>query len=96
MEKAGWSWWVQFRIIIHDELFNTDTGESILSKIKEAVPERDEHNEDLQEFEALLTGQYKVQLEQWKTKIEAWEADRLKLNPFKVKSHGMCIQIRVT
>ncbi|KAF8449453.1 hypothetical protein L210DRAFT_3609687 [Boletus edulis BED1] len=62
-------------------------GESLLSKLKEAVPERNEHQEDLREFESSLAQQYKEQLAKWKEDVEAWEADMSKPNPFEVRSH---------
>ncbi|KAF8449520.1 hypothetical protein L210DRAFT_3641113 [Boletus edulis BED1] len=62
-------------------------GESLLSKLKEAVPERNEHQEDLREFESSLVQQYKEQLVKWKEDVEAWEADMSKPNPFEVRSH---------
>lgn len=72
-------------------MVDQDTGESILSKIKEAIPERNEHREDLHEFKASLAGQYRVQLAQWKNDVEAWEADLSRPNPFEVKSDGECL-----
>ncbi|KAF8435931.1 hypothetical protein L210DRAFT_3352549, partial [Boletus edulis BED1] len=62
-------------------------GESILLKLKEAVPEQSEHQDDLREFEASLAEQYGMQLTKWKQDIKAWENDMSKLNPFEVKSH---------
>lgn len=66
-------------------------GKSILSKIKEAVPERSEHQEDLREFEeSLSAGKYKEQLSKWKEGVEAWEDNMLnEPNPFEVKSNGV-------
>ncbi|KAF8425786.1 hypothetical protein L210DRAFT_3615051 [Boletus edulis BED1] len=61
--------------------------ESILLKLKEAVPEQSEHQDDLREFEASLSEQYGTQLTKWKQDIEAWENDMSKPNPFEVKSH---------
>ncbi|KAF8426143.1 hypothetical protein L210DRAFT_3615035 [Boletus edulis BED1] len=62
-------------------------GGSILLKLKEAVPERSEHQDDLREFEASRSEQYGTQLTKWKQDIEAWENDMSKPNPFEVKSH---------
>ncbi|KAG9310751.1 hypothetical protein JVU11DRAFT_9359 [Chiua virens] len=62
-------------------------GESILLRLKEAVPERSEHREILCELEDCLSMQYGESLKKWKLDFEAWESDMLKPNPFEVKSH---------
>ncbi|KAG9311341.1 hypothetical protein JVU11DRAFT_8443 [Chiua virens] len=62
-------------------------GESILLKLKEAVPERSEHREILCELEDCLSMQYGESLKKWKLDFEAWENDMSKPNPFEVKSH---------
>ncbi|KAF9231579.1 hypothetical protein BU15DRAFT_90871 [Melanogaster broomeanus] len=61
-------------------------GETILRKIIEAIPERNEHKEDLYEFEKSLSARYAKELAKWKTEVEAWEHDRSRPNPFEVKS----------
>ncbi|KAF8124463.1 hypothetical protein EV363DRAFT_1403158 [Boletus edulis] len=64
-------------------------GKSILQKITEAVPEWNDHQDDLWEFEKSLSECYSTQLSKWQANFEAWEKDRLLCqNPFKVKSHA--------
>ncbi|KAF8442225.1 hypothetical protein L210DRAFT_3397494 [Boletus edulis BED1] len=64
-------------------------GESILRKLKEAVPERNEHQEDLLEFERSLEARYGEQLARWRADVEAWEKDMSKPNLFEVKSKSV-------
>ncbi|KAF8425381.1 hypothetical protein L210DRAFT_989728 [Boletus edulis BED1] len=65
-------------------------GKSILQKITEAVPEWNDHQDDLWEFEKSLSECYSTQLSKWQANFEAWEKDRLLCqNPFKVKSHAV-------
>ena len=65
------------------------TGESLLRKLIEAVPERNEHQDDLREFESSLSARYATQLAQWKKDMEEWENDMTKPNPFEIKSECM-------
>lgn len=64
-------------------------GEAILRKIIEAIPERNDHQEDLCEFEKSLVVQYGTQLSKWKAEYEAWVKDMSLPNPFEVKPSGM-------
>ncbi|KIK77166.1 hypothetical protein PAXRUDRAFT_393130 [Paxillus rubicundulus Ve08.2h10] len=61
-------------------------GETILRKIIEAIPERNEHKEDFYESDQSLSARYAKQLAKWKTEVEAWEHDRSRPNPFEGKS----------
>ena len=66
-------------------------GESILRKIIAAIPERNEHEEDLCEFERSLSARYAKELARWKEDMKAWEQDMSQPNPFEVKSHCACL-----
>ena len=70
-------------------------GESILRKIIEAIPERNEHEEDLRELECSLSACYAKQLARWKECVEAWEQDMTQPNPFEVKSHCACLNLQL-
>ena len=64
-------------------------GERVLQKIIKAVPERNDHQDDLWEFKKSLSEHYGTQLSKWQADFEAWEKDRSSYkNPFKVRSHG--------
>ena len=69
-------------------------GASILRKIIEAIPERNEHEEDLREFERSLSAHYAKELARWKEDVEAWEQDMSRPNPFEVKSHCACLNLQ--
>ena len=64
-------------------------GSSILRKIKEAIPERNEHQGDFEELTQSLEHKFPEQLVKWKRQVEEWEADSTKPNPFEVKSTGV-------
>ncbi|KAF8137103.1 hypothetical protein EV363DRAFT_1156356 [Boletus edulis] len=64
-------------------------GEMIYRKIVEAVPERNDHQEDLREFENSLKERYSTQLSQWRADVVAWENDMSKPNPFEIKSNAV-------
>lgn len=64
-----------------------------MRKLIEAVPERNEHQEDLQEFENSLNARYATQLAQWKMDIEAWKNDMAQPNPFEVKSECLSLPL---
>ncbi|KAG9311391.1 hypothetical protein JVU11DRAFT_8502 [Chiua virens] len=64
-------------------------GTTILRKLIEAIPERNEHQEDLEEFEHSLAGQYGGQLAKWREQVEAWEEDASQPNPFEIKSNSI-------
>ncbi|KAG9316896.1 hypothetical protein JVU11DRAFT_2972 [Chiua virens] len=64
-------------------------GTTILRKLIEAIPERNEHQEDLEEFEHSLAGRYGGQLAKWREQVEAWEEDASQPNPFEIKSNSI-------
>ena len=51
-------------------------GERVLQKIIEAVPERNDHQDDLWEFKKSLSERYGAQLSKRQADFEAWEKDR--------------------
>lgn len=63
-------------------------GPSILRKIKDAIPERNDHQCDFEELTQSLKHKFPEQLALWIQQIEAWEADPSSPNLFKVKSDG--------
>lgn len=63
-------------------------GPSILRKIKDAIPERNDHQCDFEELTQSLKHKFPEQLALWIQQIEAWEADPSSPNPFEVKSDG--------
>ncbi|KAG9308762.1 hypothetical protein JVU11DRAFT_11553 [Chiua virens] len=62
-------------------------GAAILRKLTEAVPERNEHLEDLHEFKSSLVGRYEEILSTWREQVKAWENDMSQPNPFEIKSN---------
>lgn len=65
------------------------TGAAILRKIIEAVPKRNDHQDDLCEHEHSLEEQYGDQLSKWKADVEAWEMYMSEPNPFEIKASSM-------
>jgi len=63
-------------------------GPSILRKIKEAVPEGNDHRIDFEELSRSLKQKFPEQVALWMQQVEAWEADSSRPNPFEVKSEG--------
>ncbi|KAI6156579.1 hypothetical protein BKA82DRAFT_4325506 [Pisolithus tinctorius] len=64
-------------------------GASLLRKVKEAVPEHNDHQRDFEELTQSLKLKFPEQLALWKQQIEDWEADSTKPNPFEVKNDGI-------
>ncbi|KIM60068.1 hypothetical protein SCLCIDRAFT_26859 [Scleroderma citrinum Foug A] len=64
-------------------------GPSILRKVKEAIPERNDHQQDFEELTWSLMLKFPVQLALWKQQVEEWENDLTKPNPFEVKNDGI-------
>ncbi|KAG2103729.1 uncharacterized protein F5147DRAFT_746669 [Suillus discolor] len=58
-------------------------GHTMLHKMKDALPERQDHHEALDDLEEGLRGEYSASLTQWREQVEAWERDPAKPNPFK-------------
>jgi hypothetical protein len=55
----------------------------MLHKMKDALPEWQDHQEALDNLEEGLRGEYSAALTQWREQVEAWECDPAKSNPFK-------------
>ncbi|KAK0505477.1 hypothetical protein EDD18DRAFT_1305540 [Armillaria luteobubalina] len=58
---------------------NIAQGNSMLRKLKDAVPKASEHEDRFEQFTKSLPQQ---DVAKWTEIVEAWEADRTKLNPF--------------
>ncbi|KAG1893780.1 uncharacterized protein F5891DRAFT_1131166 [Suillus fuscotomentosus] len=58
-------------------------GHTMLHKMKDALPERQDHHEALDDLEEGLRGEYSAALAQWREHVEAWEHDPAKPNPFE-------------
>ena len=63
-------------------------GPSILRKVKEAIPEHNDHQQDFEELTQSLMLKFPAQLELWKQQVEEWECDSMKPNLFEVKNDG--------
>ncbi|KAI6003269.1 hypothetical protein F5J12DRAFT_783695 [Pisolithus orientalis] len=64
-------------------------GASLLRKVKEAIPECNDHQCDFEELTWLLKLKFPEQLALWKQQVEDWEANSTKPNPFEVKNNGI-------
>ncbi|KAG1722940.1 uncharacterized protein EDB91DRAFT_1240167 [Suillus paluster] len=67
----------------------TNFGISLLRKIKSAIPERDLHVCDFDDFNHTLSQERPNEVKTWKSAVEIWEEDRSQPNPFKIKSKLM-------
>ena len=63
-------------------------GPSILKKVKEAIPECNDHQQDFEELTQSLMLKFLAQLTSWKQQVEEWEGDSTKPNPFEVRNDG--------
>lgn len=54
-----------------------------MRKLKEAIPQRDQHISDLADFEEAIPAE---SLTAWRVMVESWEADRSKAHPFDLTS----------
>ncbi|KAG2340636.1 hypothetical protein BDR05DRAFT_1032843 [Suillus weaverae] len=61
-------------------------GHTMLRKMKDALPEQQNHHEALDDLEEGLRGEYSAALAQWREQVEAWECDPSKPNPFERKA----------
>ncbi|KAI6009436.1 hypothetical protein F5J12DRAFT_905029 [Pisolithus orientalis] len=73
-------------------------GASLLRKVKEAIPECNDHQRDFEELTWSLKLKFPEQLTLWKQQVEDWEADSTKPNPFEVKNDSItqasiCLQL---
>ncbi|KAG2029337.1 hypothetical protein BDR03DRAFT_987823, partial [Suillus americanus] len=64
-------------------------GISLLCKIKIAIPERDLHVRDFEDFDQMLSHKRLNEVNAWKLLIERWEEDRSQPNPFEIMSKSM-------
>ncbi|KAG1778278.1 hypothetical protein EV702DRAFT_1026696 [Suillus placidus] len=60
----------------------TNLGISLLRKLKGAIPERDQHQRDFDEFNETLITERPEEVQRWKQGVEEWEADMSAANPF--------------
>ena|SRR5882757_3265142 len=58
-------------------------GVFLLRKLKEAIPQHDQHISDLADFEEAIPAE---SLTTWHVMVKGWEADRSKANPFNLTS----------
>ncbi|KIJ58413.1 hypothetical protein HYDPIDRAFT_81314, partial [Hydnomerulius pinastri MD-312] len=58
-------------------------GETMLRKLKEAIPERRDHQRTLQELEDAVNEDDASVLAAWRTEIQTWELTRGEPNPFE-------------
>ncbi|KAG1747926.1 uncharacterized protein EDB91DRAFT_1235827 [Suillus paluster] len=58
-------------------------GHTMLNKLKDALPEQQDHHKALDDLEEGLRGEYSAALAQWREQVEAWECDPAKPNPFE-------------
>ncbi|KAG1886404.1 uncharacterized protein F5891DRAFT_1132498 [Suillus fuscotomentosus] len=61
-------------------------GHAMLYKIKNALPERENHREAFEDLNDGLRGEYGAALKQWREQVEAWEYDPTQPNPFERKA----------
>ncbi|KAG2123716.1 hypothetical protein BD769DRAFT_1628906 [Suillus cothurnatus] len=61
----------------------TNFGVSLLSKMKTAIPERDRHQQDFDDFHLTIIGERPGEVTQWNEAIEKWEANTSNKNPFE-------------
>jgi hypothetical protein len=61
----------------------------MLNKLKDALLERQDHHEALDDLEEGLRGEYSAALAQWREQVEAWECDPAKPNPFERRVESM-------
>ncbi|KAG2101317.1 uncharacterized protein F5147DRAFT_812283 [Suillus discolor] len=61
-------------------------GVFLLQKLKDAIPQRDQHISDLVDFEDAIPAE---SLATWRTMVEGWETDRSNANPFDSASSPM-------
>ncbi|KAG2112112.1 hypothetical protein DEU56DRAFT_749410 [Suillus clintonianus] len=69
----------------------TNFGISLLSKIKTAIPEREQHQRDFDEFNCALTNERPSEVVQWKEVVESWESDRSSKNPFEITTVSLTL-----
>ncbi|KAG1790947.1 uncharacterized protein HD556DRAFT_1445722 [Suillus plorans] len=60
----------------------TNIGISLLRKLKAAIPERNQHQRDFNEFNETLVTERTEEVAMWKQGVEKWETDMSATNPF--------------
>ncbi|KAG1867715.1 hypothetical protein F4604DRAFT_1881617 [Suillus subluteus] len=60
-------------------------GSTMLCKMKDALPERENHHEAFEDLNNGLQGEYGATLQQWREQVDAWECDTTQPNPFEMK-----------
>ncbi|KAG1788040.1 uncharacterized protein HD556DRAFT_1434199 [Suillus plorans] len=60
----------------------TNMGVSLSRKLKAAVPERDQHVRDFEDFDNALQHERPEQVAEWRLAVEKWESDSSQENPF--------------
>ncbi|KIJ19290.1 hypothetical protein PAXINDRAFT_153323 [Paxillus involutus ATCC 200175] len=55
-------------------------------QIQEAIPERNEHQDDFNELTESLQVKCPELLEKWKHEVDEWEADQTKMKPFQMRT----------
>ncbi|KAG1792555.1 hypothetical protein EV424DRAFT_1475756 [Suillus variegatus] len=58
-------------------------GTTMQRKLKEALPQREDHRAALDDLEEGLKEEYGEVLGQWRSQVEGWEDDQSRLNPFE-------------
>ncbi|KAG1884133.1 hypothetical protein F4604DRAFT_1677272 [Suillus subluteus] len=64
----------------------SNLGPSLLKKLKEVIPEHNQHAVDLRDFEEAIPSS---SLSSWQKMVEEWEDDRLRPNPFEVQASAV-------
>ncbi|KAG1865495.1 hypothetical protein DFJ58DRAFT_771317 [Suillus subalutaceus] len=64
---------------------------SLFRKLVAAVPQRDQHLANFNDFNETLVAERPEEVTRWKLAIEGWEADILQPNPFKVTTTTMSL-----
>ncbi|KAG1726729.1 uncharacterized protein EDB91DRAFT_1061499 [Suillus paluster] len=64
-------------------------GVTMLRKMKDALPEQENHCEAFEDLNDGLRGEYGATLEQWREQVEAWEHDAAQPNPFEQKAESI-------
>ncbi|KAG2029310.1 hypothetical protein BDR03DRAFT_881153 [Suillus americanus] len=64
---------------------------SLFRKLVVAIPQRDQHLIDFNDFNDTLVAERPEEVARWKQAIEGWEADRSQTNPFEVTTTTMSL-----
>ncbi|KAG1861286.1 hypothetical protein F4604DRAFT_1684097 [Suillus subluteus] len=66
-----------------DDHFGDFNWKNLLQKLKAAIPERDQHQCDFNEFNKTLITERMEEVAMWKQGVEKWEADTVSDKPFQ-------------